>query len=193
MKTLWIGLGAAVLVAGVLGLDLYRSKLSGGVQSVQASEARTSLYEMKVQSLSGEPINLSSYRGKVALVVSSRIHSPGLQEAWRTLHVLRQCGLYVYVDHSHDPAHETTLLEGEYDGVILATRHVALAAEAGRRGLHAVTRWLEDAEEPRNDWSTTDDDLASPLLAPVAALDERLIRTGRETQVSTGPTVTARW
>lgn len=70
MKVLLI-VGVAVLaVALVVGIGMYRSKFSGGVQTARAESDQPSLYDLSVPSLEGEPVDLSHFRGRVALVVN---------------------------------------------------------------------------------------------------------------------------
>lgn len=53
------------LVAGVLYL-----RSLGGVQEVDAPEQSGGFYDLKTRTLEGEPVELATYRGKVALVVN---------------------------------------------------------------------------------------------------------------------------
>ena len=58
-------LAILALVAGVLYL-----RSLGGVQEINAQEQSGGFYDLKTRTLEGEPVELATYRGKVALVVN---------------------------------------------------------------------------------------------------------------------------
>ncbi len=152
-------------------------------------------------------INDGRAHDRVALVVPSGIDAPGLSEAWSTIHVLRQCGLHVFVDRSRDAAHPRPLPIEDIDGIIVGHDHTAVIDAAYERGLEVVVRW---PLEPTDDVVTSAD---SHLFGTDRTLEDalnsiqsgalggrsseptqsdRLIRQGREAQLTTGPSVTSR-
>jgi glutathione peroxidase len=58
-----------IAVAGAAGLMYFRSL--GSVQEVEADDSAGSFYDLETRTLEGESIDLSAYRGKVALVVNT--------------------------------------------------------------------------------------------------------------------------
>ena len=123
-------------------------------------------------------------------------------EARRTLRVLRQCGLHVYLDAAGGIDELPAL---ELDGVLVDRGDDRVATLAHERRLDVVVRWPVDP-------IAADDAGASPATAvsgrtgldhsallhdpnavqALASLDERPISGGRAAQMATGRPITLR-
>lgn len=69
MKPALIVILTLVVLAG-LGAALYLRSL-GGVQAARADGSAPSFWDLKTRTLEGEPVDLSLYRGRVALIVNT--------------------------------------------------------------------------------------------------------------------------
>lgn len=75
MKTVLLAVLAVAIVGGAVAAYFYRATMGGGVQSANANpsasgEGVDSLYQLSTRTLTGEPIDLREFAGKVALVVN---------------------------------------------------------------------------------------------------------------------------
>lgn len=69
MKMMWILVGAALVLLIVGGLWATRA-FSANMSRASADDA-ASIYDLSLESLGGEPVDMSQYRGTVALVVNT--------------------------------------------------------------------------------------------------------------------------
>lgn len=70
MKMVWI-IAAIVVVVVALGVSLWaRTAFSADMTRATAAE-RPSVYELEIEGLTGEPVDLGQYRGRVTLVVNT--------------------------------------------------------------------------------------------------------------------------
>lgn len=59
-----------VIVALAVGAGIYRSRFAGGMQTAGGGQGRESIYSLTVNSLEGEPVELSRFEGRVVMVVN---------------------------------------------------------------------------------------------------------------------------
>ena len=70
MKAFLIAAGVIAVAGGATVTWLVRSAVGGDVQAVEAGVESGSFYSLRTNTLTGDPIALSQYEGKVALVVN---------------------------------------------------------------------------------------------------------------------------